>query len=103
METSPSVCGNESRTTTTPATRRPTRSRTSAPTAYDVHRPHRGHERKPPLQGSDVPEGEASVGEVGASDTAAIVPPGHGPPDDGTRGVCGSLRNVTSRRILGSR
>ena len=61
---SPSVCGNECRTTTTPATRTATSSSTSPTAAYDDQRPHRGHDRNPAVRDRDA----------GLSGTAAIVP-----------------------------
>src|SRR3954447_13935966 len=71
--TSPSVWGNESRTTTTPTTRAATSSRATTPTPYVDQRLHRGQERNPP-DGADV--APRLLAAEGVSDTADIVPGG---------------------------
>src|SRR3954453_19924102 len=95
---SPSVCGNERRTSTTPATRAATTTSTMATATYVTHRPQRGHRAKPRPARPARPAPEFSVttddgpgedGEAAVSGTADILPchlmPFSGRPARGTR------------------
>src|SRR5215213_949637 len=103
---SPSVCGNERRTRTTPATRVATSRSTSTTAAYVDHRPQRGQLRKPRrARGGPGLLADTGGGEDAAvSDTADIVPcsgAGTGPrPRVRARGRAGSLRIVSTLRYL---
>src|SRR3954468_12553598 len=80
---SPSVCGNERRTSTTPATRAATTTSTMATPTYVIHRPQRGHRAKPRPARPTRPAPESSVtteedpgedGDAAVSGTADILP-----------------------------
>src|SRR3954447_1243102 len=80
---SPSVCGNERRTSTTPATRAATTTSTMATPTYVTHRPQRGHRAKPRPARPTRPAPESSVtteedpgedGDAAVSGTADILP-----------------------------